>query len=299
MEYTFPHYLLAKQTIDDRALNRQVYQALLMELPSVSPSDFRIVEVGAGMGTMLTRLFRWGFFTRETDYTLVDEMSENIAFAREWLPRWGAENGYQVETAGDLIRFSVSESASVSVHLVQADVFDFIRTSPEKSDLLIAHAFLDLLPMPVSLVSLFSLLKPGGLAWLTINFDGLTSLEPTLEPVLDAKIERLYHQTMDRRPTGGDSQAGRHLFGHLKQAGGEILAAGASDWVVYPLQGQYPADEAYFLHFILHFFELSLSGHPELEAVVFADWLAARREQIKRGELIYIAHQMDFLARQL
>jgi hypothetical protein len=29
----------------------------------------------------------------------------------------------------------------------------------------------------------------------------------------------------------------------------------------------------------------------------FRDWLAERREQIERGELIYIAHQMDFLAR--
>jgi hypothetical protein len=102
---------------------------------------------------------------------------------------------------------------------------------------------------------------------------------------------------MDNCPTGGDSQAGRHLFGHLRAVGAEILAAGASDWVVHAQSGKYPADEAYFLNFILHFFESSLSGHPELDEKVLQDWLVERRKQIERGELVYIAHQMDFLAR--
>jgi hypothetical protein len=130
---------------------------------------------------------------------------------------------------------------------------------------------------------------------LTINFDGVTSLEPTIDPELDSKIERLYHHSMDTRPTGGDSQAGRHLFGHLKQTGGEIVSAGASDWVVFATEGQYPADEAYFLQFILHFFESSLGNHPELDKAIFQDWLTKRRAQVERGEMVYIAHQMDFL----
>jgi len=114
---------------------------------------------------------------------------------------------------------------------------------------------------------------------------------------LDTKIERLYHETMDTRPSGGDSQSGRHLFGHLRQVGAKIETAGASDWVVYPHSGQYPDDEAYFLQFILHFFEASLRNHPELDEAAFENWLRKRREQVARGELIYIAHQMDFLVR--
>jgi hypothetical protein len=102
---------------------------------------------------------------------------------------------------------------------------------------------------------------------------------------------------MDMRPTGGDSHSGRHLFSHLKQTGAEIVSAGASDWVVYPVQGQYQADEAYFLHFILHFFETSLSNHPDLDQNIFAHWLTQRRAQINNAELIYIAHQIDFLCR--
>lgn len=295
MEYSFPRYLLSKQTVDDRALNRVVLDTLKSALSDAG--QFSVIEVGAGIGTMLTRLLRLGFLPATVDYTLVDEMPENIAFAHEWLPRWARENGYDVEPVMDGIRLSAPTAVSVWVHFVQADVFDFIRSAPVQADLLIAHAFLDLLPMPQSLTALFSLVKPGGLAWLTINFDGLTTLEPTINPLLDAQIERLYHQTMDSRPTGGDSQSGRHLFGYLNQAGGEILSAGASDWVVYPFKGQYPADEAYFLQFILHFFELSLNGHPQLNQDLFAAWLKERRAQIERGELVYIAHQMDFLVK--
>jgi hypothetical protein len=49
---------------------------------------------------------------------------------------------------------------------------------------------------------------------------------------------------------------------------------------------------------ILHFFEESLTGHAELEARAFAGWLEARRRQIDRGELVYIAHQMDLFVRK-
>ena len=148
--------------------------------------------------------------------------------------------------------------------------------------------------MPDGLEKLFSLTKD--LAWLTLNFDGVTTFEPVIDPELDAKIEHLYHETMDTRPSGGDSRSGRHMFGHLKQAGMEIVSAGSSDWVVYPVDGKYPADEEYFLHFILHFFEESLGNHPDLDANIFADWLSRRRRQVEQGELVYIAHQMDFLA---
>jgi trans-aconitate methyltransferase len=276
MNDPFPQYLLAKQTVDDRALNQHVLAALRTELAQKPP--VHIIEVGAGMGTMLARLLRWGILPPGTRYTLLDELPENIAYARSWL----------------------ANQTEVHIEYIESDVFNYIDSaSPAQYDLLIAHAFLDLLsPMPQALSRLLSLLKPGALAWLTINFDGVTTLEPpTQSPHLDALIERLYHASMDSRPTGGDSQSGRHLFGHLASAGAQVLAAGASDWVVYPSGGRYPAQEAYFLQWILHFFESSLSNHPELDPIQLKNWLAERRAQIERGELVYIAHQMDFLAR--
>ena len=293
MDYSFPHYLLSKQSVDDRAINRSVYEALKASLPS---QPLRIMEVGAGIGTMLRRLLRWGLF-QEAEYLVVDEMVENIAYASTWIPQWADENRLQVERRGEnrLRLFDVVRD--VCITLIEQDVFAFIQSKPAPADILIAHAFLDLLPLLDALPALFSLLHPAGLAWLTINYDGLTSFEPPVDPQLDASIERLYHRTMDERPSGGDSQTGRHLFGHLKAAGVELLASGASDWVVHPVNGQYPADEAYFLNFILHFFEQSLTDNPELDPTALKHWLAVRRAQVESGELVYIAHQIDFLVR--
>ena len=292
MDYSFPRYLLAKQTVDDRALNRPVLEALKAHLPA---RRVRVIEVGAGMGNMLGRLLSWGVLTH-ADYVHVDAMGENIRFAAEWLPQWAAEAGMHLERAGGNQLRMHDAARDVVVTLVQADVMEFIAGSPEPGDLLVAHAFLDLLPMPESMLRLLTLTKD--LAWLTVNFDGVTSMQPVINPDLDDRIERLYHETMDNRATGGDSRAGRHLFQHLRAAGAEILAAGASDWVVYGQNGRYPPEEDYFLYYILHFFEEALRGNPELDANAFQEWLRERRAQVERGELVYIAHQMDFLARR-
>jgi len=291
MEYSFPRYLLSKQSVDDRALNKDVLEALKANLPN---ELLTITEVGGGIGTMAVRLLRWDVIS-QAEYVLVDEMPENIEYARDWLPKWGDENGLKTESIKDGLRI-YGNRKDLRVKLVQADVFDFIKGNLAPANLLIAHAFLDLLPMPESLPKLLSLTKD--LAWLTINFDGVTCFEPVLDRELDAQIEDLYHETMDTRPSGGDSLMGRHLFGYLKQVGVEIEAAGSSDWVVHSLHGQYPQDEAYFLEFILHFFEESVGSHPAINKDAFLDWIQKRRGQVMRGELVYIAHQMDFLVRK-
>lgn len=299
MNYSFPQYLLSKQSVDDRALNKDVLSELRTNLPQ---QPVRIIEVGAGIGTMLRRLVRWDVI-RQCEYVMVDEMAENIEYASEWVKVWADEAGFSfgddvsVERSGENRVRIYDGSRDIQIQFERADVFDFIQKNKEPADLLIAHAFLDLLPMPESLPKLFSLTK--GLAWLTINFDGVTSLEPMIDAALDEQIERLYHKTMDARMAGGDSKSGRHLFGHLRSAGADVIAAGASDWVVHAMGGKYADDEDYFLHCILDFFEESLSGHAELDMNVFAAWLAERRAQISRGELVYIAHQMDFLVNTL
>jgi hypothetical protein len=244
---------------------------------------------------MLRRLVEWNLFCTG-EYVLVDAMQENISYARDWIPLWAAEAGLSVERIGqDYLQLS-DRSRDIQIRFECADVFDFAERNKAPADILIGHAFLDLLLMPESLKSLFTLTK--GLAWLTINFDGMSSLQPAIDPALDEKIEGLYHESMDARITGGDSHTGRKLFEHLRYADAEILAAGASDWVVHPGEGEYPADEKYFLHFILHFFEESLKNSEQLEANTFKQWLEKRHEQIECGELVYIAHQMDFLVRK-
>lgn len=312
MTLNFPRYLRAKQTVDDRALNKDVLQALQTNLANHPPTTpLLVTEIGAGIGAMLTRLLRWRILPAQVEYTLLDSMTENIAYAQTWLPQWAAEHGWQT-TPNDGSLTLQNPTHKLTCRFLHADLFDHTQQNPPQAHLLIAHAVLDLLPMPASLQKIMQLLKPGGLAWLTINFDGVTTFQPEisltdlqlpeaeirLPAALDSHLENLYHQSMHTRPSGGDSQSGRHLFAHIAQSGAEILAAGASDWVVYPQKQGYPAEEAYFLRFILHFFEESLSQHPELDPRLLHAWLQKRRAQIEAAQLTYLAHQTDFLARR-
>ena len=112
-----------------------------------------------------------------------------------------------------------------------------------------------------------------------------------------------YHRDMDERfrygRPAGESRTGRRLFHHLRNAGAPALAAGSSDWVVHPIpDGSYPADEAYFLRSILDTIRDALRNRPDrIESADLADWLAERGRQLAAGELVYIAHQLDFAGR--
>lgn len=303
--YSFPRYLASKKSIDDRALNRAVWHALASRLPADSSEQpLRVLEVGAGIGTMIERVLEWGLLPGPAHYTALDARPDNIQQAGDRLPAWGQAQGWQIEVCPPSgWRFERS-GQQITIATETIDLFDFItrEAGTHPWDLLIAHAFLDLMDIPFTLPQLFRLLRPGGLFYFTLNFDGVTVLEPAIDPLLDGQIESLYHQTMDERLTrgrsSGDSRTGRHLFSRLVDAGAQILAAGSSDWVVFPhsegTQPGYPEDEAYFLHFILHTIGQALAGHPKLDSRRFAGWLAQRHNQVERGELVYIAHQLDF-----
>lgn len=302
-DYTFTRYLAAKKTVDDRALNQHVWQSLAQAVPSSSPEQpLRILEIGAGIGTMVERMLVSGL-TDYTKYTAIDAQAENVAHMRQRLPDWGARHGYQVSETTTGLTLDDGTSQRLDLTLESIDLFDFAAQSNHQRgwDLLVANAFLDLVDIAATLPLLFDLLKPGGLFYFTINFDGETILEPPIDLDLDRQIVDLYHHSMDARAVrgrpSGDSQAGRHLFTHLATAGGEILDAGSSDWVVFAGSQGYLHDEAYFLHFIIETIYQQLQGHPELNAEKFRHWATRRHGQIEQGELIYITHQLDFVGR--
>jgi SAM-dependent methyltransferase len=277
-EPNFIRYLAAKKTIDDRALNNDVWQ----QLRKILPDQPDILEIGSGIGTMVERLVQRNVVKNGT-YTAIDNQAANIAKAHSRLHHL---------------------PPALSLKLETVDLFDFIaRESGNRAwDLLIAHAFLDLVDIATTLPGLISLTKPGGLCYFTLNFDGLTILEPAIDIHLDALIEQLYHQTMDERVINGrisgDSHSGRRLFEHMRQNKLDIIAAGSSDWVVFAGKDGYQADEAYFLHFIIDTINQALRGRPQLETAQFDAWIARRHTQIETGELVYIAHQIDILGKK-
>jgi hypothetical protein len=267
---------------------------------------------------MFERTVEWGLL-RHARYTALDAQTENIQHARKRLATWGLDHGFTVAARPDGLKFS-REGQEIDLELIAGNVFDFIQQGAGRQawDLLVAHAFLDLLDLPEALPLFFRLLRPRGLFYFTINFDGLTALEPQIDPVYDELILALYHHSMDERlvdgKPSGDSRTGRHLFAQLRSAGAQIRAAGSSDWVVFANPGEnttgspieYPAgylagylgDEAYFLHFIIHTIHLALVNHPELDMARFQAWVAERHAQVDRGELVNIAHQLDILGQK-
>jgi SAM-dependent methyltransferase len=284
-DYTsFQRYLAAKKTVDDRALNAHVWQSLASVTHSAR--GWQVLEAGCGIGTMVERVAERALLT-DAHYLALDLNPENLVTARTRL------NGLSHQLA----------ERGLAVEFVPGCALQF-AAQPEhhgQFDLLIAHAMLDLWDVPSALPRLLRMLRPGGHFFFTINFDGATLFQPELDPPFEALIEAFYHRTMDERVVegrpSGDSRTGRRLFRHLQQPGIELLAAGSSDWVVFAQHGRYPADEAYFLHFIIQTLCGALHGHPELDAGRFERWIAARHAQIERGELVYIAHQLDFFGR--
>jgi SAM-dependent methyltransferase len=289
----YARYLAAKTTVDDRALNRHVLAELCRLMPAGAP---RVLEVGAGLGTMVARLLDWGVVSAG-EYVLLDADRELLECSRRWLREWAAARDVRTDLLPDGLQVG-----DLRVHLVHAELGDYLAAAHgEPADVLIANAVLDLVDVPAVLPGLLRLLVPGGLYWFTINYDGESIFAPGNPH--DDQVMRAYHRDMDERirygRPAGESRTGRRMFHYLRDAGAPALAAGSSDWVVHPApDGSYPADEAYFVSSILNTIRDALRNRQDrLEPTDLADWLAVRGRQLAAGDLVYIAHQVDFVGR--
>jgi hypothetical protein len=289
----YARYLAAKTTVDDRALNRHVLAELRRLMPAGAP---RLLEVGAGLGTMVARLVDWGV-VGAGEYTLLDADRQLLDCSRRWLSDWAAARGLRSELLPDGLQMG-----DLRVRLVHAELGRYLEAAHGVlADVLIANAVLDLVDVPAVLPGLLGLLVPRGVYWFTINYDGESIFAPAHSR--DNQVMQAYHRDMDERirygRPAGESRTGRRLFHYLRAAGAPALAAGSSDWVVSAgPDGSYPDDEAYFLRSILSTIRDALRSHQDrVEPMDLADWLAVRGRQLAAGELVYIAHQLDFVGR--
>jgi SAM-dependent methyltransferase len=291
--FDYARYLAAKTTVDDRALNRHVLAELRRLMPAGTP---RVLEVGAGLGTMVARLMEWGA-VGAGEYILLDADQQLLDCSRGWLGDWAAARGLRSDPLPDGLRVG-----DLRVRLVRAELGSYLEAAHGAvADVVVANAVLDLVDVPTVLPGLLRLLVPGGVYWFTINYDGESIFVPGHPH--DDKIMHAYHRDMDERVRygrpAGESRTGRRLFHHLRAAGAPALAAGSSDWVVSAgPEGNYPGDEAYFLRSILSTIQNALATRQDqVEPADLAGWLAERGRQLAEGELVYIAHQLDFVGR--
>ncbi|PKO16881.1 MAG: hypothetical protein CVU39_06590 [Chloroflexi bacterium HGW-Chloroflexi-10] len=289
----FGHYLAAKKSVDDRALNPTVFQQMIEQLQKKENNV--VLEIGAGIGTMLVRWLE-RIPDLRVDYTLMDVSVENIESAYWWISDYARQNAYLVQQEDDLLILSKS-GCHVRVCFLIGDVYDLDTIEDHSLDGVVANAFFDLVNPDTVLPEIYRKVVANGWLYASINFDGETIFIPELAE--DQFILELYHRSMDERMVNNANSAGRFsgrkLYTAFQHSGAKICAMGASDWVVFPQQNQYALDEAYFLHFILQFFAQSVLPVGDLSQETLMNWLSTRHEQIKCGELTFITHQLDYL----
>src|SRR5260370_36573922 len=100
MTFDYARYLAAKTTVDDRALSRHVLAELRRLMPAGAP---RVLEVGAGLGTMVARLIDWGAVSAG-EYVLLDADRHLLDCSRQWLCDAAAARGLRCEPMPDGLR---------------------------------------------------------------------------------------------------------------------------------------------------------------------------------------------------
>ncbi len=295
-----PRYLAAKKTIDDRALNHHVWETLRQALPQRTGYEpINILEIGAGIGSMLERMVDRELLIGPVTYMATDCDPGQLRAARTYLAHWAKRRGHDLTWSG-AHRARLS-SARVDIALaLEAVSAEELADGPDAQDpfhLLAAHAVLDLVDFPAVLPQLFSRLTKNGLAYFTCNFDGETIFLPEYHG--EEEIMRLYHASMEERLTGA-SHTGRRLMTFLQAPGLELLAAGSSDWLIHPRNRRYTRDEAFFLHALVETVaaELTKKPRPPSGSADLATWARWRHRQIETGELSLLARHIDLLARR-
>lgn len=296
-------YLLAKRTVDDRALNREVFRALRSLWHRQAAHGQRVLEIGAGAATMPTRLATWGL-TGQGEYVLLDADPQAPSMAQRWLEQWSRQTGWlwQPHARGGRLQ---GPHSTLELRWIVQDLYTFLEAAQEATfDGIIAHAFLDLVHLPWVLPRLWRLLRPRGWAYFTLNYDGWTAFLPQRPELKETRLLERYHASMDQRRhrgmPAGTAATGRALWHWaLTTDQVEIVAAGPSDWAVWPHHGSYPHDEAFFLDFILDTIYQALNRDDQLDPEVVERWYHTRHQDRKRARLAYLAHQWDFLLRKV
>jgi len=295
MPVAFADFLQAKFALDERSLNREVRGAFLDALRSLP--RIQCLDVGAGTCATLRRLLN-SPLTTPLYLTALDRDPGLLDIARQeaagWLRALGLESCMEkgvIQTQGErlmAIRFAAGELKDY-----RPDRFYNVIT---------AHAFLDIAPLPEALRLFAAWLQPGGYLYASINYDGDTALLPEYDDAaFEARLLGHYNHTMElRRVDGqatGGAYCGRRLHGLLPEYDFDMLACGSSDWNITPFLGEYRDGDAICLTAVLEL----IRGEAQSSGLFHQDqldrWRENRLRLLRRRRLGLIIHQLDLLAR--
>lgn len=294
----FQRYLQAKRTLDDRALDQRLLTRLSQHLSNrqaQSTNPLTVLEVGAGIGTMITRLHEWDIFPKgRIEYTAIDKDAASIERLPKTLAEMTGDQTRVTETTDHEIQVE-GPNRTIMVKPVIGEITAFIDAHDQAWEAVIGAALLDVLGLE-NLPKLLDALVPNGVWYFPITFDGGTYFRPA-HPA-DDRIEQYYHTHMDQSSGGSSHAGGRVLKRLVDRPDTTVLGVAGSDWIVRPTGGQYTGEERLVLEYILTQIDQAVSDvAPEGFEETLLDWLDDRYAQVAEIELYYFTHQLDILGR--
>jgi SAM-dependent methyltransferase len=224
-----PAYLEAKFPLDSASLNRRVWRRFRRRLEALP--DPRLLDLGTGTGAMLRRCLALNL-KGAPRLVGIDSDELSLGMARR-----------RFETLQAEPRAPRTQSIPApAIRLIRLDLLGAALHPQRRSksarppfDCITAHALMDLLPLEPVLAWVRTLLRPGGLFYASLNYQGLTRFFPAyMDPAFEAALLMEYDRSMEeRRAAGlatGGSRSGSRLCAALKSRGFQVLARGRSDW---------------------------------------------------------------------
>ena len=292
----FSAYLDAKFALDSRSLNPTVLENLRRAL--ALRSSLRCLDLGSGKGATIKRLVDL-CPAASLEITALDLDPGLLTSGAEQLSQDFQKRGFQIlRSATGLVAQTRTRRISIAFACDSALIWN---PGMGEFDLIAAHAFMDLMPLAALCEKVLALLKPAGIFYASLNYDGETALIPPYpEESLEREILEYYDLSMEQRrldhaATGG-AYSGRRLVGALSRSGFEIEAYGASDWEITPLRGQYRDRDAACLQALLDMIHAEAQDSGRFNPELLARWYRERCAAIDVVRLGMIVHQLDILA---
>ena len=296
MPVSFVDYLQAKFALDERSLNREVRAAFVDALRSLSQID--CLDVGSGTCATLRRLLNHGL-TTPLSLTALDRDAGLLEVARQNAAAWLHDLRLEPRTDGAGALRTDGERLT-TIHFAAGELKDHL---PQRSyNVITAHAFLDITPLPQALRSFAAWLQPGGYFYASGNYDGDTLLLPVYgDADFEARLLCYYNHSMEQRlvdgQTTGGAYCGRRLHALLPNYGFNLRAYGSSDWSITPLRDAYRDGDAICLTALLEMIRAQGQTCGLFEQDQLDRWCDDRLRLLRQRRLGLIIHQLDFLAR--
>jgi SAM-dependent methyltransferase len=231
------------------------------------------LDVGAGTCATLRRLLN-SELTTPLSLTALDRDPALLDIARQEAAGWLQDK-----------RLAAIRFASVELKDYRPDRLYNVIT---------AHAFLDLAPLPEALRLFAAWLQPGGYLYTSSNYDGDTALLRVYDDAdFEARLLHHYNHTMERRRVDGQATGGaycgRRLHELLPKYGFDILAHGSSDWNIAPVLSEYRDGDSVCIEALLEM----IYGEAQRPGLFRQDQLDRWHED----RLRLLIHHLDLLAR--